>query len=137
VDYASAAEVFAAIEALDADVAARLEAVARAQPSAAAFASSADQDRRRRFAERQRLAQRLGVSGAGSPAAAPVTPVAPDRVALRELRDAQQNLVHAHAEGLPALRDRAGVNVLARHLVDLAAQLTVIDLWIEAEDEGE
>jgi hypothetical protein len=42
--------------------------------------------------------------------------------------------VHAHAEGLPALRDRAAVDLLARHMVDVAAQLTVIDLWIEAEE---
>jgi hypothetical protein len=53
---------------------------------------------------------------------------------LRALRDAHQNLVHAHAEGLPALGDRAAVDLLARHMVDVAAQLTVIDLWIEAEE---
>jgi hypothetical protein len=127
-DYASAAEVFAAIDALDAEVAARLQAVARAQPAAAAFARSADRDRRRRFDERQRLARRLGAAPASVAASAPSV------AGLRELRDAQQNLVHAHAEGLPALRDRGAVDVLARHMVDVAAQLTVIDLWIEAED---
>lgn len=42
--------------------------------------------------------------------------------------------MHAHAEGLPALRDRAAVDLLARHMVDLAGQLTVIDLWIEREE---
>jgi hypothetical protein len=129
-DYASAAEVLAAIDALDADVAARLQALARAQPAAAAFAASADQDRRRRFQQRRHLAGRLGLAPGGSPAAASAAPGA----GLRQLREAQQNLVHAHAEGLPALRDRAAVDLLARHLVDLAAQLTVIDLWIEAEE---
>jgi hypothetical protein len=129
-DYASAAEVFAAIDALDADVAARLQAIARTQPPAAAFAASADQDRRRRFEERRQLAGRLGVASGGSPMAASAAPGA----GLRELREAQQNLVHAHAEGLPALRDRAAVDLLARHLVDVAAQLTIVDLWIEAEE---
>ena len=128
-DYASAAEVFAAIDALDAQVAARLQALAAGQPSAAAFADSAGRDRRRRFQERSRLARRLGVT-AVEPAAA----AAAAGSGLRALRDAQQDLVHAHAEGLPALRDRAAVDLLARHMVDLAAQLAVIDLWIEADD---
>jgi hypothetical protein len=128
-DYASAAEVFAAIEALDADVAARLHAIARVLPSAAAFAASADGDRRRRGQERRRLAARMGVAAAAPPAAG-----TPPEGGLRALREAQQGLVHAHAEGLPALRDSAAVDVLARHLVDLSAQLTVIDLWLEAEE---
>ena len=128
-DYASAAEVFAAIDALDAQVAARLQALAAGQPSAAAFAASAGRDRRRRFQERSRLARRLGVT-----AVEPVAAAAAAGSGLRALRDAQQDLVHAHAEGLPALRDRAAVDLLARHMVDLAAQLAVIDLWIEAEE---
>jgi hypothetical protein len=35
---------------------------------------------------------------------------------------------------LPALGDPWAVDVLARHLVSSARQLTVIDLWIEAEE---
>ncbi len=42
--------------------------------------------------------------------------------------------MHAHAEGLPALGDAGAVAVLARHMVDASRHLTVIDLWIEAED---
>ncbi len=131
-DYASAAEVMAAIETLDADVAARLQTIAGAQPAAAAFAASAEEDRRRRRRERARLAERLRVR-APPPGA---LPSAGSGGGLRGLRDAQQALVHAHAEGLPALHDAPAVDLLARHMADLAAQLTVIDLWIEA-DEGD
>jgi len=130
VDYASAVEVFAAMEALDADVAARLRAIAAAQPAAAAFAASSEHDRRRRRHERAGVAERLRVRL--DPPAAPPGAVAGG--GLRGLRDAQQALVHAPAEGLPALRDSSAVDLLARHMVALAAQLTVIDLWVEAEE---
>jgi hypothetical protein len=131
-DYATAADVLAAIDALDADVAARLDTVARgAGAAAAAFQASAERDRARRRRERAGLAERLRIGPGAAPA-----PAAVSGTGLRALRDAQQALVHAHAEGLPALRDRASVDLLARHMVDLAAQLTVLDLWIEA-DEGD
>jgi hypothetical protein len=55
-------------------------------------------------------------------------------LSLVALREAQQQLVHAHAEGLPALGDAGAVAVLARHMVDASRHLTVIDLWIEAEE---
>ena len=128
-DYASPAEVLVAIETLDADVAARLQAIAAAQPAAAAFAASASASRTRRASERARLAARLRV-----PPPAPAPASAGTAPGLRGLREAQQALVHAHAEGLPALADAEAVDLLARHMVELAGQLTVLDLWIEDEE---
>ena len=54
---------------------------------------------------------------------------------LDALRSLQQELVHAHAEGLPALDDVRAVQVLAGHMVEAARRLTVIDLWIELEGQ--
>jgi hypothetical protein len=56
---------------------------------------------------------------------------------LAGLRAAAQDLVHAHAEGLPALRDARAVDLLARHMVDEARHLAVVDLWVEAEANRE
>lgn len=130
-DYARAAGVFLAIERLEADVAARLEALARERSSAAAFVASVAADRARRRRERARLARRLRVTmeAVAQPPASSAD--------LRGLRESQQALVHVHAEGLPALGDALVVDALARHMVALAAQLTVIDLWIEAEETGD
>ena len=44
--------------------------------------------------------------------------------------------MHAHAEGLPAIRDAAAVDVLARHMVDDARHLAVLQMWVEAEQPG-
>ena len=79
-------------------------------------------------ADRDKLRHRLKLPASSVPAPPP-----PD-LSLAALREAQQELVHAHAEGLPALGDAGAVAVLARHLVDASRQLTVIDLWIEAEE---
>ena len=68
------------------------------------------------------------------PAASPSAPGAVS-ASLDALRSAQQELVHAHAEGLPALDDAPTVRVLAGHLVEASRRLTVIDLWIELEAE--
>jgi hypothetical protein len=131
-DYASAAEVFAAIAAREHEVDARLATVARARAGSGAFAASVASVRGRQRRERERLRVRLAVA---PEAAAPLPSLAaPDDLA--RLREAQQELVHAHAEGLPALGDTQAVDVLARHLVELAAQLTVIDLWLAAGDAG-
>jgi hypothetical protein len=129
-EYASAAEVFAAIDRHTADVAARLSALAERLPSAKAFADSALADQARHRAARARLRQRLDLG----PAAAPGAPARTD-LSLAVLRSAQQALVYAHAEGLPALNDDEAVALLAQHMNDLARQLTVIDLWIEAEQQ--
>jgi hypothetical protein len=126
------AEVFEAIARLEADVDGRLAALERAMPAAAAFASSVRRDRARHRAERGRLRGRLGLSGD-----TPLPLPAGGDASLEGLRGSQQALVHAHAEGLPALRDGAAVHRLAAHLVDLARHLTVIELWIEQEEGRE
>jgi hypothetical protein len=130
-DYTSAAQVFAAITALESEVDARLDALVLARPSASGFVASVRDVRRRHERERERLRRRLRVPPREA------TPRAePDPADLRGLREAQQALVHAHAEGLPALGDREAVDRLADHMVVLAGQLTVIDLWLEAEGDA-
>ncbi|HUG53187.1 MAG TPA: hypothetical protein VMR21_06280 [Vicinamibacteria bacterium] len=127
-DYASAAEVFAEIDRLEVDLDARLGALAAAVPAAAPMVRSfrADHDRHRRA--RAGLRGRLG---AGSPPAVSASPGGPHTLA--DLRDLAQELVHAYAEGLPALRDARAVDVLARHMVDGARHLAVLQMWAEAE----
>jgi regulator of replication initiation timing len=122
-------EVFAAIDALEGEVSERLRALSEALPSARPFVTSVLRDHERHRATRARLRNRLGL-----PAAAPTRAAAEDLVSLASLRAAQEALVHAHAEGLPALGDEIAVDALARHMVALSRHLTVIDLWIEAED---
>lgn len=130
-DYASATEVFSTIDGLEAEVARRLQAVGRAVPAAQSFVASVLGDQERHRAARQRLRRRLGLTaGAAAPAAA-----AAATADLAALRTAQEALMHAHAEGVPALGDRAAVDVFAHHLVDLSRHLTVIDLWIETETQ--
>jgi hypothetical protein len=128
--YTSAAEVFAAVEGLEQDVDARLQALEAVIPRAAAFGSSVRRDRERHRSERDDLRRRLGLGPARRPPPPPETDVS-----LAGLRQTQQELVHAHAEGLPALGDARAVDRLAAHMVDLARQLTVIDLWLELEDQ--
>jgi hypothetical protein len=130
-DYTSAAEVFAAIARLEAEVDGRLLALDRASPAARAFVASVRHDRARHRAERARLRGRLGLPPAGREAAASASDAS-----LEGLRTRQQALVHAHAEGLPALGRREAVDALAVHMVDLARQLAVIDLWIEMEEQS-
>jgi hypothetical protein len=127
-DYASALEVFAAVDRLEADVELRLRALAEASPGAKPFAVSALADHERDRSARARLRQRLGL-----PEASGARADASDLTSLDALRKAQEALVHAHAEGLPALGDPFAVQVLAGHLTDLSRHLAVIDLWIESE----
>lgn len=128
-EYASAAEALDALDRLEADIATRLRTVADALPAARKFVASVLADQRVRFVERTRVRRRLGLTASSPPA--PASSVERD---LASLRAAQEALVYAHAEGLPALGDPLAVHVLARHLVSTARQLTVIDLWIEAEE---
>jgi hypothetical protein len=128
-EYASAGEVLDTIDRLEADVDGRLAAIVRAVAGAQAFASSVAADHARHRDGRAELRRRLEV--------APARPTAPPAVSdpsLAALREAQQQLVYAHAEGLPALGDSGAVDLLARHMVAASRHLTVIDLWIEAED---
>lgn len=127
-DYGSAAEVFDAIDGLEADVAARLQALRAVVPSASAYASSVVSDHARHRAERARLRRRLGL-----PAAGPTTARPGAAADLEGLRAAQEALVYAHAEGLPAVGDPFVVQALAEQMVDLSRHLTVTQLWIETE----
>jgi hypothetical protein len=128
-EYASASEVLDAIDRLEADVDRRLAVIANAVTGAQAFSGSVAADHAAHRAERQKLRRRLKLAAASVP-----PPTKPDP-SLPGLREAQQQLVHAHAEGLPALGNAGAVDLLARHMVDGARHLTVIDLWIEAEQQ--
>lgn len=128
-EYASAAEALAAIDAAEAEVAERLGAIGSLVASARPFVASVLRDHEAQRAARERLRRRLGLP----PGAAP-RPAVGDPTDLGALRSAQERLVHAHAEGLPALGDSAAVRTLARHMIELSRHLTVIDLWIEAEE---
>ena len=119
------------IDRLAGDVDAALSAIASAVPGARPFASSVRADHLREKADRDAIRARRRLSAAAAPAAR----TAPASASLDALRTLQQELVHAHAEGLPALDDAAAVQVLARHMVEAARRLTVIDLWIELEAE--
>jgi hypothetical protein len=127
-DYAAPAEVFDAIDGLEADVAAHLRALRSASAASARLVASVLADHSRHRAARERLRRRLGLAAAaGAPGSRP--PAAPD---LEALRAAQEALVYAHAEGLPAVADPFVVDALARHMVELSRHLTVTQLWIEA-----
>ena len=125
-DYAGPVEVLDTIDVLEADVEARLGALAAATPGARALAASFAADHVRHRLVRADLRRRLRLPGAGAPRAA-------GDASLEALRSAQEALVYAHAEGLPALGSPMAVDALAKNMIDLARELTVLDLWIEAE----
>jgi hypothetical protein len=127
-DYSSEAEVFDAIDGLEADVAARLRAFQRSVRSSRPLVASVTADHARHRAARERLRRRLGLpAGTRAPGADAAEPD------LEGLRAALEALVYAHAEGLPAVADPFVVQSLARNMVDLSRHLTVIQLWIESE----
>ena len=128
-DYASPAEVFLAIDALEAEVGQRLRALSEAMPAARPLARSLLRDHERQRADRERLRARLGL-----PAGGRLRAQAGDLLSLSALRRSQEALVHAHAEGLPAIGDPIAIDRLARHMVELSRHLAVIDLWIDAEE---
>lgn len=130
-DYASGADALDAADRLEADVAARLRGISRVRPGAVAFARSVLADHERHRARRAWVRRRLRL-----PPSAPPADTISQEVELDGLRSAQQDLVYAHAEGLPALDDAQAVDAMARNLVDLSRHLTVIDLWIEGEVQG-
>lgn len=129
-EYTSAAEVLDTIDRLSAEVDAALAVIAKGLPAVLPFAESVRADHVRERADRAAIRARRRLRAAIGPA--PVT--RPSR-SLDALRTLQQELVHAHAEGLPALDDPAAVQVLARHLVEASRRLTVIDLWLELEEQ--
>jgi hypothetical protein len=126
-DYSGPAEVLDAIDSLEADVAGRLEAIAATLASARPLATSFLADHARHRHVRATMRERLRLAGPPKPG-----PSKGER-GLDGLRAAQEALVYAHAEGLPALGDASAVDALARNMIDLARHLAVIDLWLEAE----
>lgn len=126
-DYASAGEVFAEIDRLEADLDARLSSLATGFPAATSFARSVRSDHERHRRARARLRRRLRVTEAPPVLAPPAT------ASVDAMRAIAQDLVHAHAEGLPALRDAQAVDTLARHMVDDARHLAVLQMWMETE----
>ena len=125
-DYATAREALDAMETQAAEVVARLRALCGV-PGARVFCERLLVAHERQRSERGRLRGRLGL-----PAAAPAPPAQVDR-SLAGLRAAQEALVFAQAEGLPALPDGRAVDLIAHQLVVSARQLTLVDLWIEGE----
>lgn len=131
-DYTSAAEVLAEIDRLEAALDAGMSALSAAVSSAGPLARSMRADHERHSVERATLRRRLGL---GASAAADPAP-APAPRTLVALTALAQELVHAYAEGLPALRDPAAVDALAPHMVDDARHLAVLQMWAEAEEPG-
>jgi len=127
-DYASAAEVLAEIDRLEADLDAGLAALSADVPAAAPLARSMRDDHDRHRRARAALRKQLR---AGSPSTPP--PRASGPRTIKALRGLAQDLVHAYAEGMPALREGGAVDVLARHMVDDARHLAVLQMWAEAE----
>ena len=129
-DYASAGEVLSEIDRLEAELDLRLSRVAATFPAAASFAGSVQADHERHRRTRAALRGRLRVTET-----APL-PVPAGGGSVDALRRIAQDLVYAHAEGLPALRDAQAVDTLARHMVDDARHLAVLQMWMETEPGG-
>lgn len=129
-DYASAADALAAIDTLEADVAARLRLIAAGLAQARTLVASFLADHARHRAARARVRRRLRL--APPP---PLSEAISDDASLDGLRAQQEALVYAHAEAMPALGDAQAVDAFSKDMIDLARQLTVIDLWLEAEAE--
>jgi len=129
-DYASAGEVFSEIDRLEAALDQRLSRLAAMFPAAASFAGSVRADHERHRRTRAALRGRLRVTET-LPLPGPAGSASVD--ALRRIA---QDLVYAHAEGLPALKDAQAVDTLARHMVDDARHLAVLQMWMETEQPG-
>ena len=129
-DYASAGEVLAEIDRLESDLDARLAGLAAAFPAAASFAASVRADHERHRRTRASLRRRLRLTDAA-------TVSGPSgRASVDAMRALAQDLVHAYAEGFPALKDAQAVDTLARHMVDDARHLAVLQMWMETEQPG-
>ena len=130
-DYTSAGEVLAEIDRLESDLDARLGGLAATFPAAASLAASVRADHERHRRTRAGVRRRLRLAEAQG---APPSPAG--RASVDGLRALAQDLVHAYAEGLPALKDAQAVDVLARHMVDDARHLAVLQMWMETEQPG-
>jgi hypothetical protein len=132
-DYSSAAEVLAEIDRLESEVDVRLSALAASTPSAAGLSRSVRADHERHRATRAAVRARLHLaSAAASPAPPPPSPA----LTLAQLQAIAQDLVHAYAEGLPAIGSARAVDALARDMVDDARHLAVLQMWAETEESG-
>jgi hypothetical protein len=131
-DYASAEDAFAAIDQLEAEVVARLRRLEADVKVARSFAASLLRDHDRHRREREALRHDLGLVGT-TPAAPPPAPN--DVLDLAALKETQERLMYAHAEDLPILGQAPAVRELAHHMVDQSRHLTLLGLWVEAEEE--
>jgi hypothetical protein len=129
-DYASAEAALSAVEALASEVTLRLRGLAAMAGAARAFAQSLLLDHERHRRERDGVRRDLGLGAAPAPPAA-ATEGGGD---LETLKDAQSKLTYALAEALPALGRPDAVRTLARQMVDASRHLTLVGLWIEAEE---
>jgi hypothetical protein len=127
-DYASAAAALSAMERLASEVRERLGRLASSSPRARSLVSSFVADHEGHVLHRALARRRLRLAPASVPSR-----TAPADASLDALRTAQQQLVFAYAEGLPALGDPGCVEILGGDLVDLSRHLAVLDLWIELE----
>jgi hypothetical protein len=132
-DYGSAAEVLAEIDRLESELDTRLSALAASMPSAALLGRSVRADHERHRRARAALRARLHL---GAAAATAGRPPARSLLTLAQIQAIAQDLVHAYAEGLPAIGDPIAVEALARDMVDDARHLAVLQMWSEAEDAG-
>lgn len=127
-DQVSPGDALAAIDALEGEVMERLGALESGVSSARGFAASLKRDHESHRHTREALRSRLGL-GPRVP-----TGMADLALDLEGLRGALEKLTFAHAEALPTLADPPSVHVLASHMVDLSRHLTLVGLWIEAEE---
>lgn len=128
-DAAPAAAALRAICDQAAEVVARLQGLA-ARVAVRAFAESLLRDHTRHRAERDRVFALLGREAGSVP-----PPTAPaDALDLGELKAAQEKLTYAMAEALPLLGRAEAVRTIAHQMVDSSRHLTLVGLWIEAEE---
>jgi len=130
-EYPSALAALAAIDAAVQDVVRRLRTLATQAGPGRDFARSLLSDQEQHRLERAGLEKAIGLSGGRSETAEAAAGDPPD---LEGLKDAQQKLTYALAEALPVLGGPAAVRTLARQMVDASRHLTLIGLWIEAEE---
>ena len=131
-DYTSAGEVLGEIERLESDLDVRLAGLAASFPAAGSFAASVRADHEKHRRNRAALRRRLRLADA-----APISGPGPSgRASVDGLRALAQDLVYVYAEGLPAIKDAQAVDILARHMVDDARHLAVLQMWMETEQPG-
>lgn len=129
-DYASAEAALQAVEGLAAEVVARLQSLAAGVAAARAFAGSLMRDQTRHRNERDRVRNLLGMAAVPAPRVAPPE----DALDLEALKGALEKLTYALAESLPVLGRAPAVRTIASQVVDSSRHLTLVSLWIEAEE---